>query len=186
MASTTRRRSRQPTSASRWCVRPCSVGVCRCAAPAPAPLRPPPAPSGHHGHGRVQGGGQDRALGRQLRDHRAGRARGPPCVGQPAQGEGWGEDALLARGPQSAPSPSPPAQVFLYSLPTNFSQGLCVFFAFVLGLKEAPLTPIQVRQQRRRPSTSSTSACMPLIHMPLLLGRSRLRLPPPPRSSTST
>ena len=35
-------------------------------------------------------------------------------------------------------------KVFLYNLPTNFSQGLVVFFSFVLGMHEAPLTPIQV------------------------------------------
>ena len=35
-------------------------------------------------------------------------------------------------------------KVFLYNLPTNFAQGLVVFFSFVLGMKESPLTPIQV------------------------------------------
>ena len=35
-------------------------------------------------------------------------------------------------------------KVFLFNLPTNFAQGLVVFFSFVLGMKEAPLTPIQV------------------------------------------
>lgn len=35
-------------------------------------------------------------------------------------------------------------KVFLYNLPTNFAQGLVVFFSFALGMKESPLTPIQV------------------------------------------
>jgi len=35
-------------------------------------------------------------------------------------------------------------KVFLYNLPVNFAQGLVVFFSFALGMKEAPLTPIQV------------------------------------------
>jgi magnesium-transporting ATPase (P-type) len=35
-------------------------------------------------------------------------------------------------------------KIFLYNLPTSFSQGLVVFFAFVLGMEHAPLTPIQV------------------------------------------
>ena len=35
-------------------------------------------------------------------------------------------------------------KVFLYNLPTNFAQGLVVFFSFVLGMKKSPLTPIQV------------------------------------------
>jgi len=35
-------------------------------------------------------------------------------------------------------------KIFLYNLPTNFSQGLVVFFSFALGFKESPLTPIQV------------------------------------------
>jgi magnesium-transporting ATPase (P-type) len=35
-------------------------------------------------------------------------------------------------------------KVFLFNLPTNFAQGMVVFFSFVLGMHEAPLTPIQV------------------------------------------
>ena len=35
-------------------------------------------------------------------------------------------------------------KIFLFNLPTNFSQGMVVFFSFVLGMHESPLTPIQV------------------------------------------
>jgi hypothetical protein len=53
--------------------------------------------------------------------------------------------------PPPPPSPRAPppfvyplSQIFLYNLTTNFTQGLVVFFSFVIGLKEMPLTPIQV------------------------------------------
>jgi magnesium-transporting ATPase (P-type) len=35
-------------------------------------------------------------------------------------------------------------KIFLYNLPTSFAQGMVVFFSFVLGMHESPLTPIQV------------------------------------------
>ena len=44
------------------------------------------------------------------------------------------------------PPPRPPAfpQILLFNLPVNFAQGTSIFWAYVVGFREAPLTAIQV------------------------------------------
>jgi hypothetical protein len=40
--------------------------------------------------------------------------------------------------------PSTFPQILLFNLPVNFAQGTSIFWAYVVGFKEAPLTAIQV------------------------------------------
>jgi len=47
--------------------------------------------------------------------------------------------------PPTLPPSSKNEQILLFNLPVNFAQGTSIFWAYVVGFKESPLTAIQVR-----------------------------------------
>jgi hypothetical protein len=69
---------------------------------------------------------------------------------QPPRSSGYDPEATThpptpSLAPNPIPQPQPPApQILVFNLPVNFAQGTSIFWAYVVGFRESPLTAIQV------------------------------------------